>query len=151
MFALNPSTWSGNLFYLSILHEKTQHRAFFVSHEQYLARTACTLFSISNATACGLWSISISHLNHSIIREEKWYHRKIGKNRSFLRLLDHEPYVLTYPYHYGSVELEIPHHRILEPPHPQISQLSLSIEPYKYKLMTIVEGENYRGIVMLLD
>ena len=26
-----------------------------------------------------------------------------------------------------------------------------SIETYKYKLMSIVEGENYRGIVMMLD
>ena len=73
------------------------------------------------------------------------------KKRIFSRLLDHEPRVLPYPYHYGLVGLEIPHHRILEPPLPQISQLFLSIEPYKYKLMSIVERENYRGIVMLLD
>ena len=51
----------------------------------------------------------------------------------------------------GEFELEIPHGRILEPPHPQFSQLFLSIAPYKYKLTSIVEGENYRGIVMLLD
>ena len=51
----------------------------------------------------------------------------------------------------GQSQIEIPHHRILEPPHPKISQLFLSIETYKYKLMSIVERENYRGIVMLLD
>ena len=28
------------------------------------------------------------------------------------------------------------------PPHPLISQPSLSIKPYKYKLMAMVEGEN---------
>ena len=55
-------------------------------------------------------------------------------------LLDHEPCVLPHPYHCGLVELKIPHHNILGPPHPQISQLSLSIEPYKYNLMSIVEG-----------
>ena len=38
-----------------------------------------------------------------------------------------------------------------KPPHPQISQPFLSIEPYKYKLMSMVEEENFRGIVMLLD
>ena len=51
----------------------------------------------------------------------------------------------------GYFELEIPLDRILEPTHPPFSQLSLSIEPYKYKLISIVEGENYRGIVMLLN
>ena len=51
----------------------------------------------------------------------------------------------------GYFELKIPHGRILEPPHPQFSQIFLSIEPYKYKLISIVEGENYRRIVMLLD
>ena len=51
----------------------------------------------------------------------------------------------------GYFKLKIPHGRILEPPHPQLSQLFLSIEPYKYKLMSMVEGDNYRGIVMLLD
>ena len=39
---------------------------------------------------------------------------KKGKRRSFLRLLDDEPCVFPYPYHYGLVELEIPHPRILE-------------------------------------
>ena len=62
-------------------------------------------------------------------------------------LLELEPHVLPYPYQYGLVELEIPLGRILEPPHPQFSQLSLSIEPYKYKLMSIVEGR--RRIVEL--
>ena len=28
------------------------------------------------------------------------------------------------------------------PPHPLISQPTLSIKPYKYKLMAMVEGEN---------
>ena len=51
----------------------------------------------------------------------------------------------------GYFEIEIPNHRILEPPHPQFSQLSLSIEPYKYKLISIGKGENYRGIVTLLN
>ena len=35
-----------------------------------------------------------------------------GKNISFLRLVDDKPRVLPYPYHCGSVELEIPHPRI---------------------------------------
>ena len=65
--------------------------------------------------------------------------------------MDLEPHVLPYPYHYGLVELEIPHGIILEPPHPQFSQLFLSVEPYKYKLISIVDPKNYRGIFMLLD
>ena len=44
------------------------------------------------------------------------------------------------PINMGLFELEIPLGRILEPPHPQFSQLSLSIELYKYKLISIVEG-----------
>ena len=48
--------------------------------------------------------------------------------------------VLPYPYQSGLVGVEIPLGRILEPPHPQFLQLSLSIEPYKYKLISIVEG-----------
>ena len=51
----------------------------------------------------------------------------------------------------GYFELEIPHGRIFEPPHPQFSQLFLSIETYKYNLISIVEAENYRGIFMLLN
>ena len=38
MFALNPSTQSGNLLCLSILLEKTQHCAFLVSHEWYISQ-----------------------------------------------------------------------------------------------------------------
>ena len=73
IFALNPSTWTGDPCCLSIFHENTQHRAFSVNHERYLARTACILFSISGAIACGLCSISVSYLNRSVIREEKRY------------------------------------------------------------------------------
>ena len=73
ILSLNPSTWSGNPCCLSILHENTQHHAFPMNHEWYLAHTSCFLFALSGATACGLWSISVSHLNHSFIREEKQY------------------------------------------------------------------------------
>ena len=51
----------------------------------------------------------------------------------------------------GQLSLRSPIIGYSRPPHPQISQLFLSIEPYKYKLISIVEGEDYRGIVMLLD
>ena len=51
----------------------------------------------------------------------------------------------------GPLSLRSPILGSKRPPHPQISQLFLSIELYKYKLMPMVEGENYRGIVMLLD
>ena len=51
----------------------------------------------------------------------------------------------------GYFELKIPHGRILEPPHPQFSQLSLSIEPHKYKLMFIVKGEEKNSRVVLLN
>ena len=73
LLALNPNTWSGNPCSLSILHENTQHCAFPMNHEWYLACIAFILFSITGATACGIWSISVSHLNRSVIREEKWY------------------------------------------------------------------------------
>ena len=73
LFSLNPSAWSGNLSYLSILHEKNQLHACLVSHEWYLAHTSYILFSVSTSIACGLCSISISYLNRSVIREEKWY------------------------------------------------------------------------------
>ena len=33
-------------------------------------------------------------------------------------LLDDDPHVLPYPYHCGSIELEIPHPRILEATSP---------------------------------
>ena len=61
-----------------------------------------------------------------------------------MRLLDDEPHVLPYPYHCGSVELEIPHPRILEATSSTISQPSLSIEPYKYKLIYMVEGRTLK-------
>ena len=56
-----------------------------------------------------------------------------------------------YPYHCGSVELDIPYHKILEATSSIISQPFLSIEPYKYNIMFMVERDNYRDIVMLLD
>ena len=59
-----------------------------------------------------------------------------------MRLLDDKPHVLPYPYYCGSIELNIPHPRILEATSPTISQPTLSIKPYKYKLMAMVEREN---------
>ena len=87
----------------------------------------------------------------NVSNKQKLYRGVNGKKRCFSRLLDHEPRVLPYPYQYGLVELEIPLGRILEPPHPQLSQLSLLIEPYKYKLISIAEGREKNSRVMLLN
>ena len=75
IFSLNPNTWRENPCCLSIFHENTQHHAFPVIHERYLAHTACALLSISGATAYSLWSISVSNLNRYVIRGEKRYPR----------------------------------------------------------------------------
>ena len=79
ILALNPNTWSGNPCCLSILHENTQHRAFPMNHERYLARTSFIMFAIIGATAYGLWSISISNLNCSIIEEKSGTMAKMGR------------------------------------------------------------------------
>ena len=38
MFSLNPKTWSGNLLWISILHEKTQHHRFPLVDERYFVQ-----------------------------------------------------------------------------------------------------------------
>ena len=47
--------------------------------------------------------------------------------------------------------LEIPLGRILEPPHPQFFQLSLSIEPYKYKIISIIEGGEHNRYCYVVE
>ena len=61
MFSLNPSTWSGNLLCLSILHEKTQHRAFLAAHERYLALHR--LYPIFHKWCHLLWSLVHKHFS----------------------------------------------------------------------------------------
>ena len=61
MFALNPNTWSGNLLCLSILLGKTQHCAFLVPNEQYLAQHR--LYPIFKKQCHRLWSLVQNHFS----------------------------------------------------------------------------------------
>ena len=124
---------------MSIFHSNSQHRTYLVIQEWYLVRTAYPLLPTSGATAYGPWSIRGYYQNRSIIEGEARYPRSKGKKRSFLRLLDDKPCVLPYPYNCGLVELESLILGSQRPPHPLISQPSLSIQPYKYELIAMVE------------
>ena len=53
LFALNPSTWSGNSYHLSIFHKNAQHRSLPFICEWYISCTAYPLLETSSATAYG--------------------------------------------------------------------------------------------------
>ena len=60
----------------------------------------------------------------------------------FSRFLEHEPRVLPYPYQSGLVGVEIPLGRICSHLMHNSLNHNYPFESYKYKLISIVEGEN---------
>ena len=141
MFSLNPKTWSGNLLWISILLEKTKHRAYSLADEWYLIQhVLCPVIEkwCHRGSAFSLKQFSPKPLCHKgtkavpLVKMEK--EKILEASRTWASC---PPLSLSI---WDSLSSISPFGRILEPPHPQFSQLSLSIEPYKYKLMSILEG-----------
>ena len=118
LLALNPSSWSGKSWLSSIFYENSQYCTWPFTQKRYPCSHRPS--PVAHKWCHRLWSLVhkrllLEPLCHWRRNAVPWVKREKEK---FLKLLDDKPCVLPYPYCCGSVELEIPHPRILEATSP---------------------------------